>query len=375
MREGALVSWLVEEGAVLSLGDDVAEVETEKINGIVEAPEAGLLRRRVAQVGDMVPVGGLLGVLADASVSDDEIDAFVADFAATFVPEDELDDEGPLLETLTVGGTSVSYSRHGGGTETLVLLHGFGGDMTTWLFNHEALSSADRTVIAPDLPGHGSSSKEVAVGDLAELTGAVSALLDGLGAERVDLASHSLGGAVASAVALQQPGRVRSLTLVASAGLGPEVNADFVDGFVEAEGRRDLKPVLELLFADPELVTRQLVQDVLKYKRLDGVQGALRAIASQVFPEGRQGEDLAPRLRELEIPILVLWGSDDQVIPASHADSLAGRAQVEVLTGQGHAPQLEAASEAFPTAVANCSTAATRILHCSIAGLAMLSTP
>ena len=238
MREGALVSWLVEEGAVLSLGDDVAEVETEKINGIVEAPEAGLLRRRVAQVGDVVPVGGLLGVLADASVSDDEIDAFVADFAATFVPEDELDDEGPLLETLTVGGTSVSYSRHGGGTETLVLLHGFGGDMTTWLFNHEAISSADRTVIAPDLPGHGSSSKEVAVGDLAELTGAVSALLDGLGAERVDLASHSLGGAVASAVALQQPGRVRSLTLVASAGLGPEVNADFADGFVERANKQ-----------------------------------------------------------------------------------------------------------------------------------------
>ena len=323
----------------------MAEVETEKINGIVESPAAGLLRRRVAQVGDVVPVGGLLGVLADVSVTDDEINAFVADFAARFVPEDELDEDGPLLETLTVAGRSISYSRHGEGADTLVLLHGFGGDLGTWLFNHEALAIRDRSVIALDLPGHGSSSKKLAVGDLDELTAAVTGFLDALGAERVDLVGHSLGGAVAGAVALEQPDRARSLTLVASAGLGPDVNADFVDGFVEAEGRRDLKPVLELLFADPGLVTRQLVQDVLKYKRLDGVQEALRAIATNLFPEGRQAEDLVPGLRKLETPILVLWGRDDQVIPAAHAEALAGHAQVEVLAGPGHAPHLEAASE------------------------------
>ncbi|MFQ5426088.1 MAG: alpha/beta fold hydrolase, partial [Gaiellales bacterium] len=106
-----------------------------------------------------------------------------------------------------------------------------------------------------------------------------------------------------------------------------------------------LKPVLELLFADPGLVTRQLVQDVLNYKRLDGAQEALRAIAASVFPEGRQAEDLVPRLGELDAPILVLWGRDDRVIPVAHAEALVGRAQVEVLAGPGHVPHLEAASE------------------------------
>ena len=60
MTEGRLVEWLVEEGTELSLGDDVAEVETEKINGVVEAPVAGVLRRRVASLGETIPVGGLL---------------------------------------------------------------------------------------------------------------------------------------------------------------------------------------------------------------------------------------------------------------------------------------------------------------------------
>src|SRR5437773_4528967 len=74
MTEGKLVEWLVEEGAELEPGAEVAEVETEKINGVVEAPAAGVLRRRVAAVGETLPVGALLGVIADASVPDADID-------------------------------------------------------------------------------------------------------------------------------------------------------------------------------------------------------------------------------------------------------------------------------------------------------------
>ena len=86
MTEGRLVDWLVEDGTELTVGGEVAEVETEKINGVVEAPAAGTLRRRVASVGDVIPVGGLLGVIADASVPDADIDAFIAEFEASFVP-------------------------------------------------------------------------------------------------------------------------------------------------------------------------------------------------------------------------------------------------------------------------------------------------
>jgi pyruvate dehydrogenase E2 component (dihydrolipoamide acetyltransferase) len=145
MTEGKVLEWLVNEGAELSVGDEVAEVDTEKINGVVEAPVAGILRRRVAAEGDVVPVGGLLGVIAGADVPDADIDAFVAEFQASFVPEEAEEEAGPAPETVTVEAGTLRFLRTGEGGEPLVLLHGFGGDLNTWLFNVEALA-ADRAV-------------------------------------------------------------------------------------------------------------------------------------------------------------------------------------------------------------------------------------
>jgi pyruvate dehydrogenase E2 component (dihydrolipoamide acetyltransferase) len=345
MREGALVAWLVEEGATVARGDPVAEVETEKINGVVESPADGILRRRVAQVGDVVPVGGLLGVLGDAGTADAEVDAFVAEFQATFVPDEEGEEAGPQPETVTVGGATTRYLRQGDGSDSVVLLHGFGGDLTTWLFNQEALAAGGRSVYALDLPGHGGSTKQVGAGTVDALAGTVADALDAIGVGRAHVAGHSLGGAVAIALAAAGPERVASLTLIAPAGLGPEIDGEYVDGFVVAEGRRELKPLLERLFADPEVVTRDFVEEVLRYKRLDGVDEALRAIASACFPDGRQAVDLAATLTGLDQPVLGIWGSEDRIVPPSHAGALPPGAETHVLDAAGHMPQMEAAGE------------------------------
>ena len=336
MTEGRLIAWLVDEGAELAVGDEVAEVETEKINGAVEAAVAGVLRRRVAAENDVIPVGGLLGVIADGAVSDAEIDAFVTDFQASFVPGETEEDAGPQTQTVeTVAGT-LRFLAQGEGGEPLVLLHGFGGDLNNWLFNAEPLSSG-RAVYALDLPGHGGSSKQA--GDPVE---ALRAFLDSQGIERAHLAGHSMGGLVAAELALAEPDRVRSLTLIAPAGLGEEIDRSYVDGFVAATGRRDLKPVLQRLFADPGLVNRTMVDDVLKYKRLDGVQAALEGLRDRLFPDGRQA-----RVIDLDAfpgPILVVWGERDAIIPPAHAQA-AGHAEVHVLPDVGHSPHMEAAGE------------------------------
>jgi pyruvate dehydrogenase E2 component (dihydrolipoamide acetyltransferase) len=344
MTEGRLVGWLVEEGAELAVGDEVAEVETEKINGTVESPAAGTLRRRVASPGDVIPVGGLLGVIADASVPDEDIDRFVDEFLAAFVPEEAEEDAGPAPETVEVDAGRLRFLRQGEGGEPLLLLHGFGGDLNNWLFVAPALA-AERTVYALDLPGHGGSSKEVGPGDLGVLVAAARQFLDSQELPHAHLAGMSLGGLVAAELALEAPERVASLTLVASAGLGGEINRDYIDGFIAAESRRELKPVLEMVFADPGLVTRQLVDDVLKYKRIDGVDEALRAIAAGAFDEGGQRVVIADRLSDLGVPILVVWGREDKIIPASHAEAAPEGAQVHVLDGQGHSPHMEAAGD------------------------------
>ena len=92
--------------AVAHAGDEVVEVESEKINNAVEAPAPGVLRRRVAKEGDVLPVGGLLGVIADASVPDEEIDSYVEEFQATFAPEEE-EAGGPEPETVEIGGKNL----------------------------------------------------------------------------------------------------------------------------------------------------------------------------------------------------------------------------------------------------------------------------
>jgi pyruvate dehydrogenase E2 component (dihydrolipoamide acetyltransferase) len=344
MTEGTVIAWLVEEGAELAVGDEVAEVETEKINGVVESPAAGLLRRRVAAAGDVVPVGGLLGVVADAAVPDGDIDRFVEEFQASFVPEEAEEEAGPAPETVAVEAGNLRFMRQGEDGEPLVLLHGFGGDLNNWLFTAPALAG-QHVVYALDLPGHGGSTKDVGSGDLDFLAGAVEQFLDSQELGRVHLAGHSLGGLVAASLALAAPERVGSLALVASAGLGEEINREYIEGFIAAERRRELKPVLELLFADPGLVTRQLVDDVLKYKRIDGVDEALRAIAGKLFGQGGQRVVIAGRLPELEVPLLVVWGREDRIIPAAHTERAPEGAEVHVLDGQGHSPHMEAAGD------------------------------
>jgi pyruvate dehydrogenase E2 component (dihydrolipoamide acetyltransferase) len=200
-------------------------------------------------------------------------------------------------------------------------------------------------VWALDLPGHGESGKAVETGDVDELAASVIAFLDDRGVERAHLIGHSMGSLVAMAVADQAPQRVASLSLIAAAGLGEQINRDYIDGFVAGSSRNTLKPSLTKLFADPSLVTRQLIEDIVKYKRLEGVNETLQKIASSAFDGHTQRRLYRDRLATLAPRTLVIWGAQDQIIPASHAQGLAGNIRVHVIEGKGHMVQMEAASE------------------------------
>jgi pyruvate dehydrogenase E2 component (dihydrolipoamide acetyltransferase) len=344
MTEGTVVEWLVEEGTELKKGDEVVEVESEKINNAVEAPAEGVLRRQVGKEGDVLPVGGLLGVIAPPDVPDSEIDSFVEEFQATFVPEEAAEAGGPQPETVEVGGRTLQYLKIGEGERPpVLLLHGYGGDINIWVFNQETLAEVGRTVYALDLPGHGQSSKDVGEGNLGSFVDAVAGFMDEMGIEKAHLVGHSMGGAVAGSFALAHPDRVASLVLIASAGLGEEINAEYIEGFIAANRRREMKNTLGLLFANPALVTRDLVNDVLRFKRMDGVDEALRATADKVFPEGKQAD--VPDLSGLDTPILAIWGQVDQICPVSHSENLPDGARVEILEDTGHMPQMEAAGQ------------------------------
>jgi pyruvate dehydrogenase E2 component (dihydrolipoamide acetyltransferase) len=348
MTTGRITDWLVREGAEVRAGDDLAEIDTDKIVGVLPAPGDGVLRRVLVPVGGDAPVGATIAVLAPAQVSDADLEPVVAEavgqLAGGVVPEES---GGLVVRTVEVAGRRISHAVLGPGAgdgagdcggEVVLLLHGYGGDANSWLFVQEPLARAGRTVYALDLPGHGASGKDVGDGSVAGLAGTVLAFCDAVGAKQVHLVGHSLGGAVAVAAAAAAPERVRSLTLVAPAGFGPDINAAYLRGFAAATTRRELRPVLGDLFADPAQVTRQLVEDLLRYKRLDGVPAALTTLLGTLLAGDRQRIDVSGLLAGLAVPVAVVWGAADAVIPSRRA---LGEVPVTVVAGAGHLVHLE----------------------------------
>src|SRR4051812_47140887 len=245
MTEGKVLGWLKREGDSFKEGEELLEIETSKITNVFEAAEGGILRRITAQAGVTLPVGALLAVAAPASVPAAEIESFVAGFIAPEPTGDiAAEDTAAVPRDIEAGGRRLRVLDLGDGEATpVVLIHGFGADLNGWMFTQPGLAE-NRRAIALDLPGHGGSLKEVGAGDPASFAAAIGDALAALGIERAHLVGHSMGGAIAAILASQQPQLVASLTLIAPAGLGPEINGGFIDGFVRAQRRREMQEVL-----------------------------------------------------------------------------------------------------------------------------------
>jgi pyruvate dehydrogenase E2 component (dihydrolipoamide acetyltransferase) len=343
MEEGKVNRWLVNTGETVNAGGEIVEVESDKIAGVIEAIAGGVLRRRVANQGDTLPVGGLLCVICDSDVSEPEVEAFVLEFQSRFVPGEIKEGHASVgPESVTIDGANISYLRRGETGDSVLLIHGFGGDKNGWLFNHEAVA-AGRVVYALDLPGHGSSDKRIADPTLAGFAKGILRFADRLDLGAFHLVGHSFGGAISLFAALEAPERIRSVTVIASAGLGPEIDTGYLRGFVTTNSRKELRNFAEQLFAKKDLVTRQLVDDILRFKRIDGVQAALESILSSFLDGDHQRTVLREEMKNLKMPVRAIWGQEDRIIPAAHAAAVGS--DVHILPNAGHMVHMEAANE------------------------------
>jgi pyruvate dehydrogenase E2 component (dihydrolipoamide acetyltransferase) len=341
MTEGTLTAWLADPEAEVTEGQPLAEIETAKIANVVESPGAGVFHP-LAEVGQVVAVGGVLGIIAPPGTERAVIEAFAAERAAA--PAEPAAAAEPESGTVHTPAGPLAYRREGGGAGLpAVLLHGFGGDGENFLFLLEPLA-ADRPLYVLDLPGHGASSKALARGDLDELALLLEAALEGLGLSRFHLLGHSLGGALALALAERQKARVASLALIAPFGAGSAVPADYLEAFLAASRRREMKTVLGRLLADPEAVSTSMVEGVLKALRVDGAREALGRIAEATLkaPDPR----LAALFAAPPAPALVLWGAEDRLLPPP--ESLPAGMVFERIAAAGHMPHLEAPQKIAP---------------------------
>lgn len=209
----------------------------------------------------------------------------------------------------------------GSGGHTVVLLHGFGSSHEVWKPIEAALGINLHT-LAYDLPGHGGSAGYPEAGP-AKI--AVKALLADFAARnlaRVHLVGHSMGGAVAALIALAEPERVASLTLLAPGGFGPEINLRLLHRYAAAADEQALRPCLEAMFGWMSPIPDETVASTLAARGPAGRLDVLARVAAALGRDGRQGEIPRARLAGLAMPVSVAWGGLDNVLPPHQMDGL-----------------------------------------------------
>ncbi len=260
------------------------------------------------------------------------------------------------VKTVTLHGRPVTYA-HAGKGPVLLLIHGMAGNFQNWQEVIEPLAR-HHTVLAPDLPGHGGSAPGFGDYSLGALAAGLRDLLAALGHDRATLVGHSLGGGIAMQFAYQFPEMTERLVLVSSGGLGLEVSpvlraaalpgADrFIAttaGAVGAVGSavgRGLKLIGLQANADIAEVVRGYTSLADPDRR-----AAFLATLRSVIGTGGQRVHAGDRLYLVEdLPVLIIWGARDSIIPAHHGESahqLIPGSQLEVFDDVGHLPQLEA---------------------------------
>ena len=257
------------------------------------------------------------------------------------------------VQHVTIHGYQRAFVKAGSGP-ALLLLHGLACDHTTW--DRVIADLAENfTVIAPDFLGHGQSDKPRADYSIGGYANGMRDLLTVLGIDRVTVVGHSFGGGVAMQFAYQFPERTERLILVATGGLGPEVTpvirAVTLPGFHQVIGAINLPGVRQIagatlrgLRATGIDALRDLdeVADIIDSWRDPSTRRAIKHVVRNCVD--LRGQIISMRDRAYltaAMPMALVWGADDQVIPAAHvgtARALALDATIEVFKNSGHFP-------------------------------------
>ena len=225
----------------------------------------------------------------------------------------------------------------------IVFLHGFGADLNGWRPVHRLLPET-RGALAIDLPGHGLSP----LGDEASFEALVEAARAALieeGVRAAHLVGHSLGGAVAAALAHEPDVTALSLMLIAPAGLGEDANTAFFDGFLQADTEAALTPWLNMLATDPAALGSALARTTLRLRQERPLVAEQRRLAESILARGRQTIDIRGFLWSPQAPAKIVVGLEDRITPPHHVEGLSGLIALHRFAHIGHMPHLEARRE------------------------------
>lgn len=231
--------------------------------------------------------------------------------------------------------SSLHAVEQGGGPKAVVLLHGFGGSHAVWNDVAPSLATGAR-VLAYDLPGHGRSLDFPNAGPVKLAATAVLADLAARRIKRFHLVGHSMGGAVATLMALIEPVKVASLTLLAPGGFGPEINGPLLRRFAAATDKSEIRASLASMAVPQSPPSDRSVETLVGLRKRPGQTRKLVEIAAAITRDDRQGVIPRERLELLDMPVMVLWGTDDPVLPVTQADNLPAHFHLHHVLAAGH---------------------------------------
>ena len=247
-----------------------------------------------------------------------------------------------IARPTTLRVSSGLQSLQAGTGTPLMFLHGFGAELAAWrpLVARIALQNP---MLGVDLAGHGAAPAS-AVAGFDVLVDDLAQRLADAGITSAHLVGHSLGAAVAVALADRGNLDIRSLTLIAPAGLGPWVNGDFITGFVAAKTEAALRVWMQNLVHSPDRLGDAMVRAAFAARTGSATPGALDALARSLFEGNTQLFSVRPALQRLTCTCRMIFGAQDAIFKASDADMLPGMIGVHRLANVGHLPQVEAAT-------------------------------
>jgi pimeloyl-ACP methyl ester carboxylesterase len=257
---------------------------------------------------------------------------------------------GVASRNVQVAGHRVHYLAEGPAAgPVVVLVHGLGGQAEDWRELAPYLVKAGFRVYLPDLPGYGRSEKPAEFSySVPDEATAVVGFLDALGLKQVDLGGWSMGGWIVQRVASEHPERVRRLMLFDSAGLyeKPAWDTQLFTPTTPAE----LDQLNALLMPHPPTVPGFLAQDILRVSN-QNAWVLHRAVSAMLT-----GQDTTDRLLPgLRMPVLLVWGAEDQITPLSQGERmhrLVPQSDLEVFPACGHLAPGQCTAQIGPKVVA-----------------------
>jgi pimeloyl-ACP methyl ester carboxylesterase len=240
----------------------------------------------------------------------------------------------PTVTSISIRGCGIALRRAGAG-RPLLLLHG-ASDAGQWLPYMEELA-ARHAVITPEHPGFGASDTPAWLDTIPDLANFYLDLIDQLDLRDIDLVGHDLGGWIAAELAVRNPRRLASLTLVAAAGI-------HVSGVVQTDPflRSDEQRIRDL-FHDPARAD-EMIARVLRPELEDQNLKNQTATARLTWQPRGYDPHLAKWLHRIALPTLLVWGANDRLLPSAYAaawQKLIPGAQRVMLPECGHLPHIE----------------------------------